>query len=169
MSDTDITKSKFEEFIFNLSDVDFTNKVGINKKTADNIRQSANKVMDIIPDDTPATEWNIDDIVESLLLIDDISDSAVKGYKSRVKSAVKKFIAYSNGKPIGSKPRDVKPKTKPTEPEVTAEQVKTFELPIPLRSSLILNIANLPTDLTEEEAERVCRIIKSYAVPARAE
>lgn len=169
MLNADITKHKFGEFIRNLSDADFTQKVGINGKTADNIRQSANKVMEFIPDDAPATEWNIDDIVEGLFLIDGISESAVKGYKSRVKSAVKKFIAYSNGKPIGSKPRDVKPKAKVIEAEVNIEQVKTFELPIPLRSSLILNIANLPTDLTEEEAERVCRIIKSYAVPARSE
>lgn len=43
-------------------------------------------------------------------------------------------------------------------------EIKTFSLPIPLRSDLILKIENLPLDLSEEEAERIAKIVKSYAL-----
>ncbi|HBB9120187.1 hypothetical protein HW877_14685 [Serratia marcescens] len=44
------------------------------------------------------------------------------------------------------------------------DELKTFALPIPLRSDLILTIDNLPTDLSIDEAERIATIVKSFAV-----
>lgn len=44
------------------------------------------------------------------------------------------------------------------------DELKTFALPIPLRSDLILTIENLPTDLSIDEAERIATIVKSFAV-----
>ncbi|HCM61232.1 MAG TPA: hypothetical protein DIT05_01620 [Morganella sp. (in: Bacteria)] len=44
------------------------------------------------------------------------------------------------------------------------ETVKTFSLPVPLREDLIVAIENLPRDLSEEEADRIATIIKSFAI-----
>ncbi|HEJ9722154.1 hypothetical protein JEP26_09220 [Proteus mirabilis] len=48
--------------------------------------------------------------------------------------------------------------------EEEVEVVKTFSLPIPLRENLIVNVDNLPRDLSEEEADRIATIIKSFAI-----
>jgi hypothetical protein len=37
-------------------------------------------------------------------------------------------------------------------------------LPIPIRSNLTVKIANIPADLTQEEANRIERIVKAFAV-----
>ncbi|HEJ7997825.1 TPA: hypothetical protein SMI16_003266 [Serratia liquefaciens] len=44
-------------------------------------------------------------------------------------------------------------------------EVKTFELPIPLRGDIIVTIGNLPRDLTQEEAKRISNIVESFALP----
>ncbi|ALX97204.1 hypothetical protein AV650_10420 [Serratia fonticola] len=42
--------------------------------------------------------------------------------------------------------------------------VKTFDLPIPLRGDLIVSITNLPRDLTKDEAKRISTIVESFAM-----
>ncbi|MEX2953616.1 hypothetical protein AB4K01_20720 [Serratia fonticola] len=53
---------------------------------------------------------------------------------------------------------------KPSVKDKQEDELKTFALPIPLRSDLILTIENLPTDLSIDEAERIATIVKSFAV-----
>lgn len=118
------------------------------------------------------------------------SEASKQAYKSRFSSALAKFISYQNGE---TKP-DVKElipnpilgelvvnqentdnvssltrkktvsRKAPVKPKVS-DEVKTFELPIPLRGDLIITIANLPRDLSKEEARRISTIVESFAIP----
>jgi hypothetical protein len=97
------------------------------------------------------------------------SESSLQAYKSRMQSAIEKFIAYQNGEleelinvnPQKKERKKVVAKKKTTDEVV---EVKTFELPIPLRGDLIVTIGNLPRDLTQEEAKRISNIVESFAM-----
>ena len=137
----------------------------VSDSTANNLRIVVLRVKMYIPDGVPYTSWNIDSIIDIFSKSENISESATIGYKTRLRSAISKFDSIKNGNlPKLSK----SPKNKVTTSEGVAMQVlniaNTFALPIPLREGLILNISNLPLDLTEDEAEKITRIIKSYAV-----
>lgn len=123
------------------------------------------------------------------------SESSKQAYKSRFSSALSKFIDYQktgfvrhdlnelypndtldgfvgsdgiaeNANDEASKSRKKTVTRKTTAKPKLSEEIKTFGLPIPLRNNLILKIENLPQDLTEEEAERISNIIKSFALPS---
>ncbi len=166
MAELKMHKTDFEDFLNELPKL--ASQDELNEKTANNLRTASTKLLPYIPEDKPVSEWSVNDIIGAFSEVEEVTDSAIVGYRSRLSSAIKKFIAYKKGESIASPPRSVKAKKEhklKAEVEVTPELVKTFELPIPLRESLILNISNLPRDLTNEEAERICRIVQSFALP----
>lgn len=65
---------------------------------------------------------------------------------------------------VPTKKRRVSVARKASVKDKQEDELKTFALPIPLRSDLILTIENLPTDLSIDEAERIATIVKSFAV-----
>ena len=151
-------KNEFIDFIVNtLPSLDI-----ISTSTANNLRVVTNKVNGYIPENMPYTSWDVDSIVEVFVKAENISESAATGYRSRLKSALSKFNDYKNGN------NSKLPKNQVANSANLVMQAlnkhPTFSLPIPLREGLILNIGNLPLDLTEDEAEKITRIIKSYAV-----
>lgn len=151
-------KNEFIDFIANkLPSLDI-----VSIKTANNLRVVVNRVSKYIPEHLSYTSWNSDGIIDVLSKNENISESATVGYKTRLRSAISKFDGFKNGN------LSKLPKNKVTTSEGVAIPVlnvaNTFALPIPLREGLILNISNLPLDLTEDEAEKITRIIKSYVV-----
>ncbi|MGJ7327290.1 hypothetical protein ABM041_08665 [Morganella morganii] len=153
---TPANKSYFLKF------VDDFDKLGVvSKRTAENIKAAVDAVSSLIPDDELATEWDVDNIVETLKESSGLKDDTVKTYRSRFKSAVARFIDHTEGKELKPVSRRKSPSKAQNKVE---DEVKIFSLPIPLRENLILEIVNLPRDLTEEEADRIATIIKSFAI-----
>ena len=154
-------KNEFIDFIVNtLPSLDV-----VSLTTANNLRVVLNRVKGYIPVNIPYTSWDINSIVDVFAKTENISESAAVGYKTRFRSALSKFDSYKNG---NLSKLSKLPKNKVANSANLATQAlnkhATFALPIPLREGLILNIGNLPLDLTEDEAEKITRIIKSYAV-----
>lgn len=154
-------KNEFIDFIVNtLPSLDV-----VSLTTANNLRVVLNRVKGYIPESIPYTSWSIDSIVDVFAKNENISESAAAGYKTRFRSALSKFDGYKNGN-LSKLSKLPKNKLANSANLVTQalNRHNTFALPIPLREGLILNIGNLPLDLTEDEAEKITRIIKSYAV-----
>lgn len=47
-----------------------------------------------------------------------------------------------------------------------ATQPGTLVFPVPIRADLIVNISNIPSDLTEQEAAKIAAVVKALAVPS---
>ncbi len=118
-----------------------------------------------------------------------MTPSSMQVYKSRLKTALSDFFAYTespmsykpgiaqrsgkSNKPNQIKPKTTKPQTKDlTSPEIRTQQephlnhsgqTKGFVFPIPLRSDLTVEIRHIPFDLSEHEAERIAMVIKALA------
>lgn len=156
MMNTPATKEAFLKFVEGLGDLGV-----VSPRTADNISLVVTAITGHIPDDVLATEWDVSAIVDSFQKEAGLTDSTAKTYHSRFKSAVDKFIDVTEGKEL----KQVAKRKSPAKSNVQDEDgVKTFSLPIPLRENLIVAIENLPRDLSEEEAERIATIIKSFAI-----
>lgn len=154
-------KQEFINFIENkLSELDV-----VSDSTVNNLRIVSNRVLKYIPQNTPYTSWDAESIVNDFSNAENISDSATSGYKTRLRSAISKFSDFKSGtlSKVVRAPRKKSVVVGASAVELINTST-TFALPIPLREGLILNIGNLPLDLTEEEAEKITRIIKSYAV-----
>ncbi|HED2256898.1 hypothetical protein ACU6YH_16205 [Klebsiella aerogenes] len=100
------------------------------------------------------------------------TESSIQNYRSRFKSAVKKFDEYVSVGTVLDRSEDdnefagldaVEEKIEKSKP-VPDEKVKTFNLPVLLRpeTGALITIQNLPTNFTEEEAERILSILKAY-------
>ncbi|WGL97383.1 hypothetical protein QE177_09125 [Arsenophonus sp. aPb] len=157
MTKVPATKEEFKRFVDKLTELNI-----VNKSTAENIQVACKAIETSIPDGILATEWDLDAITDSYRNSNDIKEQTAKTYYSRFKSAVDKFKAYAEGREL--KPVTNRKYSKNKNSEVEEEAVKTFSLPIPLREALIVNIDNLPRDLSIDEAERIAVIIKSYAI-----
>lgn len=143
----------------------------INPETSRNITLTAKRLLDNrdsgLELSTDIRNVDFEKIVAREYAESNISEKAKKTYVGRMNSGLRYFIQYLNGekvhvvrggiKAVRKTMREMVEKTVP-------EPTKTFVLPIPIREGLILNISNLPLDLTEEEADKIARIIKSYAV-----
>ncbi|WP_368874035.1 hypothetical protein [Proteus mirabilis] len=151
------TKEKFIEFVENLDALGV-----LSERTTGNIKIVVTALSDSIPNEQLATEWDLQEILNKFREGVDIKDETARTYLSRFKSAVDKFIAHTNGEELKPVVKRKPAQKKKIEEEV--EVVKTFSLPIPLRENLIVNVDNLPRDLSEEEADRIATIIKSFAI-----
>lgn len=161
--------SEFQDWLQKLPELNI-----VNDATARNLRDSSLRLLTVLGPDainTDIRDYSIAHIAEMYAAAAETkpSDSSLQAYKSRMQSAVDKFIAYQNGE------LDVDKQIKPAKKErnkmvskkKTAEDdsgIKTFELPIPLRGELIVTIGNLPRDLTKEEAKRISLIVESFAM-----
>lgn len=172
MQDNNFTLGEFILFLQCLPELNIVN----NDATARNLKDASMRLISSIQNQT---HMDIRDIKIDTLL-DSYSDNAdpipseatLNAYKSRMQSAIDKFLAYQTGNTSNATP---------TQPELKKErrklvlkkkantsiegEVKTFELPIPLRGDIIVTIGNLPRDLTQEEAKRISNIVESFALP----
>lgn len=153
-----LTKEKFFSFVEN-----YERLTASSSRTAENIQSVCQRVEVFIPSDSPADAWDVQGIVDRYAETVSLSEDSKRSYSSRFNSAVSKFIAYEKGEDVKAKPKPKRQRSATTKP-VEENSVKTFELPIPLRGDLIVNIGNLPRDLTREEAKRISNIIESFAM-----
>lgn len=147
----------------------------VNDATARNLRDSSLRLLTVLG--TDFTDGDIRDCSVASLASSYAesaetkpSESSLQAYKSRMQSAIDKFISYQNGEidtsGVDSNQKKERKKVAPKKKPVVEDQVgvKTFELPIPLRGDLIVTIGNLPRDLTKDEAKRISLIVESFAM-----
>lgn len=166
--------SEFYGFLQALPDLDI-----VPEATARNLKESSLRMLNVATPSPDADVCKLDvEIVASqyeLTSDADVSQATIQSYKSRLQSAIQKFIDYQNKKfgvvmvkneqcePILPRRRRRVTSTE-VKKDATVEAVKTFELPIPIRDGLVLKVDNLPMDLSYDEAERIATIIKSFAI-----
>lgn len=174
MSDSKFTLQLFYEFLDSLN-----NSGAVNPATARNIRNSSQRIMAFATDSEKddVTKLDVDELVRRY------QDSAnptpnkttLSNYKSRTLSAIGRFKTHQLGQDITDSFSETTQEIKRTmnakakkprgkQAVKVIEEVKTFELPIPLRGDLIVTITNLPRDLTKEEARRISNIIESFSM-----
>lgn len=171
MSEKDYSIKSFREFLESLPDLNI-----VNDATARNLRDSSFRLLTVLGADIVGgdiRDYSVASLVKSYEEAAETkpSEASMQAYKSRMQSAIEKFIAYQDGaieaQPVSSPEKKERKKVVPRKKTVRDEDVgiKTFELPIPLRGDLIVTIGNLPRDLTKEEAKRISTIVESFAVP----
>lgn len=147
----------------------------VNDATARNLRDSSLRLLTVLGSDLTdgdIRDYSVASLASSYAESAETkpSESSLQAYKSRMQSAIDKFIAYQSGEPdvsgVDINQKKERKKVAPKKKLVIEEQVgvKTFELPIPLRGDLIVTIGNLPRDLTKDEARRISLIVESFAM-----
>lgn len=139
----------------------------INPETAKNIIGLSFRLLDDLNPNEDIRKVNFESIVDSKYPKESVTDKAKKMYIGRMNSGLRYYTQFVNGEAVqvtrGARANRFREKTD-HEYSIKNEETQIFSLPIPLRDSFIVNITNLPLNLTEEEAEKISRIIKSYAV-----
>ncbi len=177
--------SKDEFFKF----VDFVGKKGLIKSsTTSNWRSSANTLFSVIDDNQiqDLRNVNVDEIGTQYANLRKASPQSLRIYKSRLKGALEDFCKYVED-PINYKPQ-ISQRTRTRMVQTQNSSVKKIEdeysksnntnfgenssrfsqrgvivFPIPIRQDLVVQIHSLPHDLTDEEAEKICAVIKALA------
>lgn len=178
--------SKDEFFKF----VDYAGKKGLIKSsTTNNWRSSANTLFSVLDDNKiqDLRNVNVDDICTQYANLRKASPKSLKIYQSRLKGALEDFFKYVED-PINYKPQ-ISQRTRTRMVQTQNSSVKKIEneysksnntnfgensssfsqssvivFPIPIRQNLVVQIHSLPHDLTDEEAEKICAVIKALAI-----
>lgn len=154
------SKTDFMKFVN-----DYESITGASPRTADNVRGVCLLVLPTIPEEIDVDSWSPTSIIDHYAAQNNITGDSKRSYLSRFNSAVNKFIAYTNGEDVKVKQKRQRPTPTVSSAEVApVSNVKTFDLPIPLRGDLIVSITNLPRDLTKDEAKRISTIVESFAM-----
>jgi len=170
MQSTGFQVSDFQEWLQKLPELNI-----VNEATARNLRDSSLRLLTVLGPDSSHLDirgFSVASMASTYSMSAETkpSDSSLQAYKSRMQSAVDKFVAYQNGEldTISESQSDKKERRKVASKKKSADEdivgIKTFELPIPLRGDLIVTIGNLPRDLTKEEAKRISLIVESFAM-----
>lgn len=100
-----------------------------------------------------------------------VGDASRSSYKSRINQAIKLYKNYLIDPMSIFESQEKEVTTKKPLPKINLPQhainpaSTTIDIPVPIRDGLILMIPGVPTDLTNEEAERIASILKVYARP----
>ncbi|WP_419792585.1 hypothetical protein ACN09C_14785 [Serratia fonticola] len=164
------TIKSFKDFLEELPGMNI-----VNEATARNLRDSSLRLLTVLGADMVGgdiRDYSVTSMAATYAESAETkpSESSLQAYKSRMQSAIDKFIAYQNGEitpqaattPQKKERKKMAPKKKSGDEELVG--IKTFELPIPLRGDLIVTIGNLPRNLTKEEAKRISNIVESFAM-----
>lgn len=164
------TIKAFQDFLQALPELNI-----VNESTARNLRDSSLRLLTVLGSNAENVDirgCNVANMADSYAesAENKPSASSLQAYKSRMQSAIDKFISYQSGEGelLEADNRQKKERRKVSaKKKIVAEDpvsVKTFELPIPLRDDLIVTIGNLPRDLTRDEAKRISLIVESFAM-----
>lgn len=190
MADKDYSLEGLNNFL------EYAAKKGLIKEnTAASRRRAANSILGILEphEVVDLKQVDIDHVFDRFQNLQGtgFKPESLRVYKSRLKSALEDFFAYTENpaafKPSGiqrSSPKvkkePAKQKPKPSasgaggkqQPIGSAEHEKPpisdrhISIPVPLREGITVTINNVPADLTGQEAERLAAIVKAYAVPS---
>lgn len=183
MSDVNLSVGAFKEFLESLP------KLGLVKEaTARNLKNSTARLLTVVRENEVAdvSLLSVEELAERYMreTVPTPNENSITSYKSRMDSAVKKFIAYQKGESIpyrqhsksasdfdedltdlSNEESSEMSNEKEVEETVTTMAPKSsFDIPILVRpqSGVIVNIMGVPADLTAEEAERISSILKIY-------
>ncbi len=106
----------------------------------------------------------------------DYTPSSLQVYKSRLKSALDDFVAWVDNPSMfrpavskrdaasrpGSKAKGRKANTFSGEP-TGRSRPEDFPIYIPIRDDVVVQITNVPADLTDQEAKKIAAVIQAYA------
>jgi len=185
MNNAKLSVGAFKEFLEALPKLDL-----VKEATARNLKNSTTRLLTVVRDDEMAdvSLLNVDELAKRYMeeTIPKPNESSITAYKSRMDSAVKKFIAYKKGdsipyrqhsKSVSDAEEDLIGTIHEESPVMSNEkeehdtiieatQKGSFTIPILVRpqSGLVVNIVGVPTDLTHEEAERISSILKIYTM-----
>jgi hypothetical protein len=183
--ETEYSISAFRRFLDTLHEAS-----DINEATARNLKSTSNLLLSsyvdgIFTDETDdVREIDTDKLINEHFkdAITQPSSSTLQVYKSRYTSSLDKFLDYVDGdssmnndheESVEQAPLRARRKRVPrdfSQPVsvlngVVRGDTETIDIPIPLRPGVILTLPGIPTDLTNEEAERIASILKVYARP----
>lgn len=162
--------------------MDYLKEKGLLKANTAQARKAAAKKMLAIADDSERQDLrsiNIDELHERFANKSGTGyrPESLQVYKSRFKTAREDFIKYVDN-PTSFKPsvaqRDanakagVQPRKKSPEMDSGGSRRKptssgNIVFPVPLRPDLIVELHNVPSDMTESEAERIASVVKALA------
>ncbi|PLR26289.1 hypothetical protein PZBJ_05730 [Pantoea endophytica] len=183
MSDVNLSVSAFKEFLEALPTLDL-----VKDATARNLKNSTARLLTVVRDNEMAdvSLLDVEELAERYMneTSPTPNGNSITSYKSRMDSAVKKFIAYQKGDSIpyrqhskstldlgedsigtGQEELPVMRDDKAVNETATEAPVKgTFTIPILVRpqSGVVVTIAGVPDDLTREEADRISSVLKIY-------
>ncbi len=173
------TAQEFIDFIDYLA-----NKGLLKKATASARKAAAQAFLDILDEDEKIDirSIDLDELATRFANIqgEKFTPQSLTTYKSRYKSAFKDFLSYREN-PLGFKPQitqrkkrdksksssnteNIKPTKIPTRSDNTNSPFNNHIFPIPIRADKVVQIAGLPHDLTESEANKIANVIKALAI-----
>ncbi len=161
----------------------------VNKNTAVSRKAATNKILTVL-DESELSDLRTVDIDATFDRFQTkysmkYSSGSLQVYLSRARKAISDFISYVDNpsafkpstvqrtstktnnkkKIVSSNVADEKTYTEQDSFNQPQQNTNNIAVPVPLRENVVVNISNLPADLTEVEANRLAAIIKAYAVP----
>lgn len=169
--------------------MDYLSNKGLIPKATAHARKASVKQVLAILDETEASDvlaLDVEFVIQrfSTLHGQDYNPNSLRDYASRLRASIEDFRAYT-ANPLSFRPagrtrparsdsgksavRRLTPATAaPSQNESTiapSQAPSANVLPIRLRADLIVEIANLPFDLTPNEANKLANIILAHAMP----
>lgn len=172
MTNHGLSVQAFRDFLESLISLNI-----MKEATARNLKNSSARLLTVVREGEldDVTQLDVDELAERYINTTEPkpSDSSITAYKSRMESAIKKFVAYQAGEVIPYNPVDRQEEEKELvemkQPVVEVKSIATssYTLPVVIRpeSGVTVTISGIPTDLTSEEAERISSILKVYVRP----
>ncbi|HDL7751759.1 TPA: hypothetical protein PXP51_004203 [Yersinia enterocolitica] len=171
MTDQKLSVQAFKDFLETLMSLNI-----MKEATARNLKNSSARLLTVVRDDEmdDVAKINVNELADRYIEVTEPkpSDSSITAYKSRMDSAIKKFIAFQSGEKIPYNPierQDEEEELVEEKPpvEVKKKAPSSYTLPVVIRpeSGVTVTISGIPTDLTSEEAERISSILKVYVRP----
>jgi hypothetical protein len=179
----DYSVAELEKFLDYLAD-----KGLMPKQTVVARKSACSKMLSILDEQEKADVRNLE--LEELttrfinLAGTEYTPDSLKTYKSRVSKSIESFLRYKEN-PSGFKVKQSTPKktflkqrvkenhqpsTATAEPSINhsqqplpADQSSGLTLPIPIRDDLVVQIAGLPYDLREAEAQKIANVVLAMA------
>lgn len=172
MTNLNLSVSAFKDFLESLLSLNI-----MKEATARNLKNSSTRLLTVVTEEEmeDVTKLDVNALAERYIEVTEPkpTDSSITAYKSRMESAIKKFVAYQTGEEIPYTPidkesnedEDLIGESKKEESKVMTRH--TYDLPVVLRpeSGITVTIKGIPNDITNEEAERISSILKVYVRP----
>jgi len=185
MTTPDYSLDSLKRFLAYVSD-----KGLMNKATSENRSRAVNLVFSTL-DDSEKKDLRSLDLTEFFRRFGnlrgmDFKSSSLSVYESRVRGAVKDFLAFvddpktfkPSAVPRAAKTIELKSSRSTSPSKVQLRQAvdspealitlstvdRKLIFPVPIRADHVVELVNLPSNLTKGEAERICAVVRALAV-----
>lgn len=131
--------------------------------TARTRKTAVRRVFDSIdnPKSIDITTVNIDEIIAQYKIDreaqnEEIKQDTINTYRSRIYNSIKDYKEYLKVGDMAFFDNNIKEK-------YVEQTSKLVALPIPIRDNVIINITDLPIDLTDDEAKKIANVLTAFA------